>query len=159
MEKQMIDLPFGGEIPADELTDHPSAAEPRNLPLYVTDPETGDKMMRQGEGPDYYYVVCEDAETKAPTIGHWGLSRKRFLKEQQPAVFKEMEENGTLTAHLLETDQTASQMFDDLIQKMKAKEPTLTEELKAKDMLKWAGLMNNIQASARAVVTREVITR
>ena len=33
----------------------------------------------------------------------------------------------------------------------------VTEELKATDMMRWIGLMNNIQACAREIVNNEII--
>ena len=48
----------------------------------------------------------------------------------------------------------ASQRY--LIKEM-AKKQGVTEELKATEMMRWIGLMNNIQACAREIVNNEII--
>ena len=47
-------------------------------------------------------------------------------------------------------------MAEYLIKEM-AKKQGVTEELKATDMMRWIGLMNNIQACAREIVSNETI--
>ena len=47
-------------------------------------------------------------------------------------------------------------MAEYLIKEM-AKKQGVTEELKATDMMRWIGLMNNIQAYAREIVNNEII--
>ena len=43
-----------------------------------------------------------------------------------------------------------------LIKELTEKE-NITEELKAKDQLKWVGLMNNIKHSAEEIILKELI--
>ena len=38
-----------------------------------------------------------------------------------------------------------------------AQKENITEELKAKDQLKWVGLMNNIKHSAEEIILKELI--
>ena len=38
-----------------------------------------------------------------------------------------------------------------------ARKQGVTEELKGKDMMKWIGLMNNIQVCAKEIVNNEII--
>ena len=47
-------------------------------------------------------------------------------------------------------------MVEYLIKEMERKQG-VTEELKGKDMMRWIGLMNNIQACAREIVNNEII--
>ena len=63
---------------------------------------------------------------------------------------------GTLTQHLAEVQQRATEMEETLVRQMAQKEG-LTEELKATDMMKWVRLMNNLRNSAQEVVKAEVI--
>ena len=64
--------------------------------------------------------------------------------------------SGKLYEHLAEIDTLARDMAEYLIKEM-AKKQGVTEELKATDMMRWIGLMNNIQACAREIVNNEII--
>ena len=62
----------------------------------------------------------------------------------------------TLYPHIADIEQRAQRMFDDLVDQM-AKQEGVTEQLKADDMMKWVGLMNNIRACAKEVVINDLI--
>lgn len=47
-------------------------------------------------------------------------------------------------------------MMDRIVEQMKLKEG-VTEELKAKNQMKWIGMMNNIRARAEEIVFREMV--
>ncbi len=55
--------------------------------------------------------------------------------------------SGKLYEHLAEIDTSARDMAEYLIKEM-AKKQGVTEELKATDMMRWIGLMNNIRTCA-----------
>ena len=61
-----------------------------------------------------------------------------------------------LQKHLMEIDKIANERFD-LLMKQFAQKENITEELKAKDQLKWVGLMNNIKHSAEEIILKELI--
>ncbi len=63
---------------------------------------------------------------------------------------------GTLTQHLIETNEAAQDMMDKLIKEMAAAEG-VTECLKAENQLEWLRRMNNLRARAEEIVIREVI--
>ena len=50
----------------------------------------------------------------------------------------------------------ASQRVEKIIEQMKQQEG-ITEEMKAKDQMKWIGLMNNIRMTAEEIVANELI--
>ena len=61
-----------------------------------------------------------------------------------------------LQKHLMEIDKTAHERFE-LLMKQFAEKENITEELKAKDQLKWVGLMNNIKHSTEEIILKELI--
>ena len=63
---------------------------------------------------------------------------------------------GKLTAHLLEIDRSATQMFDQLVDQLKTRNG-VTEQLKATDQMKWVRRMNAIRHEAAEIVAKELI--
>ena len=89
-------------------------------------------------------------------IGIWGWRRKRFLKEHRKGTYNALLMNGTLTQHLIDTNEAALDMMDMLMKQM-AKAEGVTEDLKRGDQMAWVGAMNNIRARADEIVRAELI--
>ena len=89
-------------------------------------------------------------------IGSYGRMRKIFLKNYHPGIYSVMMIKGTLLDHLAEIDEICHEEFVARVKAM-AKEQGITEELKAKDMLKWTGMMNNIENSVREQLMWEYV--
>ena len=89
-------------------------------------------------------------------IGVYGRMRKRFLKEHRKGTYNAMLMKGTLTQHLIETNEAAQDMMDKLIKQMAAVEG-VTEALKRRDQMGWVGRMNNIRARADEIVRNDLI--
>ena len=89
-------------------------------------------------------------------LGKYGRMRKKYLQEHRPVLWNQMILSETLYPHLLEIEQTAQRRLDTMLQQM-AKAAGVTEELKASDPLKWAGLMNNLKAQAEEILMKELI--
>ena len=89
-------------------------------------------------------------------IGAWGWRRKRFLKEHRKGTYNAMLMKGTLTQHLIDTNEAALDMMDTLVKQM-AKVEGVTEDLKRRDQMAWVGAMNNIRARADEIVRTELI--
>ena len=89
-------------------------------------------------------------------IGVWGWRRKRFLKEHRKGTYNAMLMNGTLTQHLIDTNEAALDMMDTLVKQM-AKAEGVTEDLKRRDQMAWVGAMNNIRNRADEIVRAELI--
>jgi len=89
-------------------------------------------------------------------IGVWGWRRKRFLKEHRKGTYNAMLMKGTLTQHLIDTNEAALDMMDMLVKQM-AKAEGVTEDLKRRDQMAWVGAMNNIRARADEIVRAELI--
>lgn len=82
--------------------------------------------------------------------------RHRYLKENKRVLYYQLLTSGKLGYHLEEIDNLATDMFDLLVKQM-AEKQGVTEKLKADDMMKWVGLMNNIRSVAEEVVVNDLI--
>ena len=89
-------------------------------------------------------------------IGVWGWRRKMFLKERRKGTYNALLMNGTLTQHLIDTNEAALDMMETLVKQMAASEG-VTEALKRRDQMAWVGAMNNIRARADEIVRTELI--
>ena len=89
-------------------------------------------------------------------IGIWGWRRKMYLKEHKKGTYNAMLLKGTLTQHLINTNEAALDLMDTLVKQMAAAEG-VTEELKRKDQMAWVGRMNNIRNRAEEIVRADLI--
>ena len=74
----------------------------------------------------------------------------------QKPIYVAMLMTDTLNAHLEEIDQAAEAMLEQLMTQMAEREG-ITEDLKAKDQLRWVQAMNSIRHRAEEIVRRELI--
>ena len=106
---------------------------------------------------DYYLPNLVAPENmKNFEIGKYGKLRLRYLKEHKKAEYTILLMDNKLQKHLMEIDKIATERFK-LLMKQYAEKENITEELKAKDQLKWVGLMNNIKHSAEEIILKELI--
>ena len=89
-------------------------------------------------------------------IGFWGWRRKRFLRERRKGTYNAMLMKGTLTQHLIDTNEAALDMMETLVKQMAAAEG-VTEDLKRRDQMAWVGAMNNIRNRADEIVRNDLI--
>ena len=95
-------------------------------------------------------------EQPAGEIGVWGWRRKRYLKEHKKGMYNTMLLNGTLTQHLIDTNEAALGLMDSLVKQM-AKAEGVTEDLKRRDQLGWVGRMNCIRNRAEEIIRNDLI--
>ena len=106
---------------------------------------------------DYYLPNLVAPENmKNFKLGKYGKLRLRYLKEHKNAEYIILLMDNKLQKHLLEVDKIANERFE-LLMKQYAENENITDELKAKDQLKWVGLMNNIKHSAEEIILKELI--
>ncbi|MEO2625774.1 TnpV protein [Blautia wexlerae] len=91
-----------------------------------------------------------------PIYGKYGMLRKQFLKEHRSAKYQYLLLTGKLTEHLNQIDQEARKQVEILMEQM-VKKQGATEELKARDQMKWVRLMINIKSSAEEIVVKNTI--
>jgi len=89
-------------------------------------------------------------------LGKYGLLRLRYLKEHHSTVWAEFVMAGKLYAHLLEVEDAAQDLRESMMPEM-AKEAGATEELKARDPMRWVGLMNCCKAQVEEIIFAELI--
>ena len=89
-------------------------------------------------------------------LGFYCRMRRDYLKQNHRSIYSAMMLKGILLAHLAEIDKTCHKEFEIRVKAMSDAQG-ITEELKAKDMLKWTGLMNNIQNSVREELMHEIV--
>ncbi|MBQ7052218.1 MAG: TnpV protein [Clostridia bacterium] len=110
------------------------------------------------------YVMCGDylipnltLNVKAyPLPGKYGRMREKYLREHRHLLYSTMLLGGRLDDHLHEIDAAAQKRMDRLMQQM-AETAGITEELKARDPMRWVGEMNAIKAQAEEMILEELI--
>lgn len=102
------------------------------------------------------YLLPNIEVPESPQIGIWGQRRLQYLRTSKKVLYTTMLMGGTLKDHLEEVDQSANEMYDQLIAQMK-KQERITEEMKANDQLEWVQRMNNICNRAAEIVYKELV--
>lgn len=101
-------------------------------------------------------IVAAPEEQDTRPFGKYSRLRKAFLKENHPHVYMDYLMSGTLDKHLKDVEEEAWKRIDQLTPQMEA-EAGVTEELRRTDPLRWAGLKNNVRASAEEIIYQELI--
>ena len=105
---------------------------------------------------DYYIPDLKLSEQPEAPIGKYGRMRQRYLKEHRPGLYSSMILSEKLYPHLLEIDRAARERMDAMLPRM-MEAAGVTEELKARDPMRWVGLMNTLKAQAEEIVLTELI--
>ena len=98
-------------------------------------------------------LAPEEANIK---LGKWGMLHKDYLLNHKKVVFTTLLAEGKLWQYLADTDTQAQQMFDALVEQMKAAE-SVTEQLKEENQMEWVQKTNLINISAREIVENEIL--
>ena len=102
------------------------------------------------------YLLPDVEVPEKPEFGFWGMQRRKYLLEYQPALYTPLFLGDKLADRLQEIDRSATQMFDQLVDQLKARNG-VTEHLKATDQMKWVRRMNAVRHEAAEIVTKELI--
>ena len=110
------------------------------------------------------YIRCGDydipnlklSEQPETSIGKYGRMRKSYLKEHRPILYNHLLMSEKLYPHLIEIDRTAQERVDTMLPHM-MEVAGATEELKARNPMRWVGLMNTLKAQAEEIVLTELI--
>ena len=102
------------------------------------------------------YLLPDVEVPENPEVGFWGLQRRKYMLEHQPALYTALFLGGKLADHLQEIDRSATQMFDQLVDQLKTRNG-VTEQLKASDQMKWVRRMNAVCHEAAEIVAKELI--
>ena len=102
------------------------------------------------------YPIIDFPKQLAGDIGKYGRMRKDYLEKHRPVAYQMMILEGTLKQHLLDINEQAHEMLDQLIEGMKKSEG-VTESVKSSNQLEWVQRMNSIKHRAEEVVKGELI--
>ena len=105
---------------------------------------------------DYLIPNLTLSEQPSKPLGKYGRMRKTYLKENRPILYNHLLLSGKLYPHLAEIDQTAKRRLEQMMPQL-AEAAGATEELKARDPMQWAGLMNTCKAHAEESLMAELI--
>jgi len=105
---------------------------------------------------DYLIPNLTVKTTPQVTLGKYAYLRKKYLKQHRKVLYINMLTSGDLADHLWDIEQTALERME-TITKMAAANEGITEVLKAKDPMKWVGLMNSIRSAAEETILAELI--
>ena len=114
-----------------------------------------DKITYHKEG-DYLIpdIVLEKQERI--NLGRYARARLNHMKEHKRVLYDKLLINGSLSNYLKDIDKQCSQIVRATIEEM-AKENHIDEKLKARDQMKWIGLMNNFKNAAEEIVFSKFI--
>lgn len=89
-------------------------------------------------------------------IGIWGWRRKRYLREHRKGTYNRMLMDGTITRHLIDTNEEAMNMRERLVKQFQKAEG-VTEDLKRRDQMAWVGAMNSIYNRVDEIILHDLI--
>lgn len=103
-----------------------------------------------------YYPDLKLLEGTHYEIGRFGRMRWEYLKNHRRGEYIRLLMDGKLNEHLHEVEEECNERMELLVEQMKAG-AGITEELKARDQMKWVRLMNNVRSSVEEIIIRELI--
>ncbi len=105
---------------------------------------------------DYQIPNLSLSDQKQQPLGKYGRMRKKYLQEHRPVLWNTMILSETLYPHLREIDKAANSRLEQMMPEL-MKSAGVTEELKARDPMKWVGLMNSLKAQAEEIILTELV--
>ena len=100
-------------------------------------------------------LVLPPEETSV-RLGKWGMLHKDYLLKNKKILFTTLLTQGELYQHCAEIEAQAKDMFETLIEHMRVVEG-VTEQLKEENQLEWVCRIQNIEASVREIICKELI--
>lgn len=103
-----------------------------------------------------YYPDLELPEGTHYEIGRFGRMRWEYLKNHRRGEYIRLLLDGKLNEYLHEVDEECYERMELLVEQMKAG-AGITEELKARDQMKWVRLTNNVWNAAEEIIVKELV--
>ena len=118
---------------------------------YIYDESNGLWYELQGD----YYIPCLTLPTEKEykPIGLWGQRHKRYLQEHNKIFYTTLLTSGKLNDYLADVDKQAEKRFERLVEQMKQAQG-ITERLKAKNALEWAGKIQKFRFGLKSQLLR-----
>ena len=114
--------------------------------------EQGIRYILKG---DVYLPDLELPEESRP-IGRWGRLHKAYLKNHRPILYQSLLLSGKLYTVLADLNEQATERCSCMIRQM-AEAEGITEELKAREPMRWVQAMNSIRSRAEEIIQAEMI--
>ncbi len=105
---------------------------------------------------DYLIPNLALLDEQVHIIGKYGRLHLDYIKRHRRALYTRLLTTCKLNHYLHEVDTEASARFEMLVEQIAANQG-VTEELKARDQMRWVGLMNNIRHRAGEIVLDEFV--
>ena len=105
---------------------------------------------------DYLLPDLGLTETERKPLGKYGMMRQQYLEQNRPGLYTRLILSGRLMEHLQEIETTAQNRLETVMTRLKAQN-NVTEELKAKDQMKWVGMMNSLKNQAEEMILSELV--
>ena len=105
---------------------------------------------------DYLLPEMGLTEAEQKPLGKYGMMRQQYLEQHRPGLYTRLLLSGKLMEHLQEIETTAQNRLESLMTQFKAQN-NVTEELKAKDQMKWVGMMNSLKNQAEEMILTELV--
>ena len=102
---------------------------------------------------DYQYPNLVLNQLQTP-LGKYGRMRRTYLMQHRPVRYNVMTLNGTLYPHLLEVEQTAESMMQQMMATLLKANPAPD---KAQHPMQWVQHMNSLKAQVEEVLRAELI--
>ena len=112
--------------------------------------------MTYTKAGDYLIPDIRLSSQEMKPIGKYGQMRKQYLKEHRPILWNRLILKEQLFSHLQEIDKISHRRLEEMLPQM-ATQAGVTEELKKKDPLAWAGMMNSLKAQAEEIILNELV--
>ena len=112
--------------------------------------------MTYRQAGDYQIPNLQLENEGEKPLGKYGRMRKAYLKEHRPLIYNQLLLTEKLYPHLIEIDETANSRLEQMMPQL-AESAGATEELKARDPMRWVGLMNTCKAQAEEILMAELI--
>ena len=112
--------------------------------------------LKYTQNGDYLLPDMGLTETEKKPLGKYGMMRRQYLEQHRPGLYTRLLLSGKLMEHLQEIETTAQNRLESLMTQLKAQN-NVTEELKAKDQMKWVGLMNSLKNQAEEMILTDLI--
>ena len=108
--------------------------------------------------PVFHCLLPEMGLTEAERrpLGKYGIMRQQYLEQNRPGLYTRLILSGKLMEHLQEIDTMAHSRLESLMSLL-TKQAGVTEELKARDQMKWVGTMNALKNQAEEMILTELI--
>ena len=89
-------------------------------------------------------------------LGKYAELRRQYLMKHRRVLYTNLKTSCHLTEHLAEIEQAARELVEQTVRQL-AQTEGVTEEMKARDPMRWTGLMNNLRHSAEEAVLNDLI--